>query len=175
LTHIDQAFAFDVRRRGCPCGGRLNVANYPRKARGPAAIENAESWDTRLSLCCAEEGCRRRATPPSARFLGRKVYAGVVVTLACLTGGGRLKDHAKSLRTALGVSGHTVRRWMSWWRRTFVGGELWMRRRGLFMPCPSESELPESLLAAFKGTACEALISLLKFISPVTTGSVHVL
>ena len=29
--------------------------------------------------CCAEEDCRRRRTPESVRFLGRRVYAGLVV------------------------------------------------------------------------------------------------
>jgi len=32
----------------------------------------ARSW--RFSFCCARDGCRTRKTPPSFRFLGRKVY-----------------------------------------------------------------------------------------------------
>jgi hypothetical protein len=42
----------------------------------------AESFDRRFSLCCGREGCRRRATPPSVRFLGRRVYVGAVVIVA---------------------------------------------------------------------------------------------
>jgi hypothetical protein len=41
------------------------------------------------------------------------------------------------------------------------------------MPPPNESDLPASLLAAFKGGPSEALVSFLRFISPVTTASVH--
>jgi hypothetical protein len=35
----------------------------------------------RFSFCCDRDGCRNRATPPSVRFLGRKVYLGAVVML----------------------------------------------------------------------------------------------
>src|ERR1700726_3419348 len=46
-----------------------------RKPRG------GPQWDRRYSFCCAEEDCRRRLTPESVRFLGRRVYAGLVVVL----------------------------------------------------------------------------------------------
>jgi hypothetical protein len=32
----------------------------------------------------AEEGCRTRLTPVSVRFLGRRVYLGAIVLLACV-------------------------------------------------------------------------------------------
>ena len=35
----------------------------------------------RLSFCCDRDGCRKRVTPPSVRFLGRKVYLGAIVIL----------------------------------------------------------------------------------------------
>jgi hypothetical protein len=38
-----------------------------------------EDDDRRLSLCCSQ--CRRRTTPPSVRFLGRRVYLAAVVVL----------------------------------------------------------------------------------------------
>src|SRR3989304_4273818 len=67
------------------CGGRLHRAHYPRKPRGgPAELEPGQ--ERRLSFCCAREGCRRRTTPPSLRFLGRRVYFGpvfVLVTTLC--------------------------------------------------------------------------------------------
>lgn len=174
LTHIDQDLARNVQAGGCTCGGRLNVANYPRKPRGPVAIDFAGEWDTRLSFCCATEGCRQRATPPSVRFLGRKVYVAVVVVLASITSGGRrLGEQAALVLNALVISERTLRRWVSWWRRTFVATDFWRRRRGLVMPPPNESELPGSLLACFTGPGKNALISLLKFISPLTTESVH--
>src|SRR5690606_40488518 len=83
LEALDEAVAERVRVGRCRhCGGRLDRADYPRKPRGGSLAPGAEAWSKRLSLCCAQEGCRRRATPPSVRFLGRRVYAEVVVVLA---------------------------------------------------------------------------------------------
>jgi hypothetical protein len=61
----------------------------PRAPRGAAEGLDA-SWDSRRSFCCAVEGCRRRSTPPSVRFLGRKVYVGAIVVLATVAGGAAL-------------------------------------------------------------------------------------
>ena len=81
LFHIDQEMANEAQSEGCThCGGRLHVASYPRKPRGIRCVLD-ESCESRLSFCCATEGCRRRCTPPSVRFLGRKVYLGTMVVL----------------------------------------------------------------------------------------------
>lgn len=45
LTRFDQDLAADVRARGCPCGGRLHTADYPRKPRGGSAdLGPAYAW-----------------------------------------------------------------------------------------------------------------------------------
>ena len=81
LFRIDQNLANEVQAGGCRfCGGVLHGARYPRKPRGLRPVRDA-SHDTRLSFCCAMNGCRRRNTPPSVRFLGRRVYLGVMVIL----------------------------------------------------------------------------------------------
>ena len=80
LTRIDESIAEEVRAGGCDCGGALHSARYPRKPRGVRGVLD-ESYQSRLSFCCAADGCRRRSTPPSVRFLGRKVYLGVIVVL----------------------------------------------------------------------------------------------
>ncbi len=54
---------------------------YPRKPRGVARRVVDDSIGTRLSFCCAREGCRRRHTPASVRFLCRRVFLGAVVVL----------------------------------------------------------------------------------------------
>ena len=80
LLQFDEDLAGEVREAGCPCGGVLHSARYPRKPRGgPESLGREHAM--RASFCCAEDGCRRRATPPSLRFLGRKVFFGVVVLL----------------------------------------------------------------------------------------------
>ncbi len=81
LFHIDQEMANEAQSDGCAyCGDKLHVARYPRKPRGLRCALD-ESYELRLSFCCARDGCRRRCTPPSVRFLGRKVYLGIIVIL----------------------------------------------------------------------------------------------
>lgn len=70
-----------------------------------------------MSLCCAR--CRKRRTPPSVRFLGRRVYLAAVVVLACVLRQGptrwrvaRLRDlpiHVITLTTAPGGAFGRVR------------------------------------------------------------------
>jgi hypothetical protein len=47
---------------------------------GPARL--GREHDQRFSFCCAVDGCRSRATPPSLRFLGPKVYIAAIVVPA---------------------------------------------------------------------------------------------
>ena len=63
LFVIDQDLAETTRRQGCPCGGRLHRADYPRKPRG-APDKLPGTYNTRFSFCCDRDGCRNRATPP---------------------------------------------------------------------------------------------------------------
>jgi hypothetical protein len=81
LLAFDRDLAASVLAARCwRCGGALHSGSYARKPRGgPAGLgqEHAE----RFSFCCAVDGCRKRATPPSLRFLGRHVYLATVVTL----------------------------------------------------------------------------------------------
>ncbi len=80
LFTIDKDLAETARKKGCRCGGHLHCAHYPRKPRGtPEQLTEAQC--VRLSFCCDRDGCRKRVTPPSVRFLGRKVYLGAVVVL----------------------------------------------------------------------------------------------
>ncbi len=73
LRAVDEDLAAETRNKGCPCGGHLHCANYARKPKGTPA-QLLEPRLIRLSFCCDREGCRKRATPPSVRCLGRKVY-----------------------------------------------------------------------------------------------------
>src|SRR5262249_9270810 len=84
LFRIDEAAVSDAQRDGGRrCRGRLDRADYPRKVRGvPAGLEG--QFSRRFSLCCSRQGCRRRLTPPSVRFLGRRVYAAVLVVVASM-------------------------------------------------------------------------------------------
>ena len=83
LFSIDQDLAKSIHEKGCPCGGCLHSAKYPRKPRG-GPDNLSDHYGYRLSFCCNRDGCRKRATPPSVRFLGRKVYLAAVVILVAI-------------------------------------------------------------------------------------------
>lgn len=80
LFEVDTYALRRAQAGGCPrCRGRLDRADFPRKVRRiPTTWE--PMFERRFSLCCSREGCRRRVTPASVRFLGRRVYAAVVVS-----------------------------------------------------------------------------------------------
>lgn len=168
LLCIDQELAQEAGRRGCRCcGGRLHWACYPRKPRGAQCrLDPAYHW--RFSFCCAE--CRRRTTPTSVRFLGRRVYLGVVVTLACALSAGLSLRRASVLTEALQIPRRTLQRWRHWWLDAFVQTPFWQDRQACFMPPVEESRLPESLRARFQA-ADEAgrWGLLLRFLTPLTS------
>jgi hypothetical protein len=168
LLRIDQDLAEAARREGClRCGGRLDGARYPRKPRG-CPIELDARYESRLSLCC--DACRKRTTPPSVLFLGRRVYYGAAIVLS-LMAKALTPERLAKLKQFLGVDRRTVRRWQRWWRESFPRTALWSTERGRLMPPVDESALPASLLLRFSGDLPDRLISLLRFVSPLTTGS----
>lgn len=168
LYRIDEDVAAETKADGCPCGGTLYVANYPRKPRGWIEALCA-AWRMRLSFCCGREGCRRRRTPPSVRFLGRRLYLGVVIVLVAALREGVTSHRQTVIRAAIGASLATVLRWRAWWRETFPETSFWRAARGRLVPAVDEGRLPRSLLARFAGAIRERVIALLAFIAPLTT------
>ena len=168
LLTFDYALAAEARAAGCGfCGGRLHSARYPRKPRGGLEDLGPE-YARRLSFCCAAEGCRRRTTPPSVRYLGRRVYLGAVVVLVAAMRGGITAARAAPLRAWLGVSVRTLKRWRAWWQATFVASAFWRGAQGRFMPPVVTETLPASLLERFAGEARTRLCHALVFLAPVT-------
>jgi hypothetical protein len=171
LEKIDKELAAKVRAAGClRCGGVLHSARYPRKPRCP--IELSADYEWRASFCCDVDGCRRRATPPSLRFLGRKVYVGVVVVLASALAQQPARWATAKLRRLVGVRGRTLRRWRRWWHETMPKSAFWRIAKARLSPPVDERALPLSLLAAFPaGNEHDRMIGVLRFLSPLTTGS----
>jgi hypothetical protein len=169
LPRIDADLAAEARAGGCSyCGGgRLDVANYPRSPRG--ADDLSEEYFVRHSFCCAVEGCRRRCTPVSVRFLGRKVYLGAVVVLAAALQRGPSKTSATKLSSLLGISRRTLARWCRWWSTMFATSRFWTSLRGRFMPAVDEAGIPSTLLSAMSATDEGAVIALLRLLAPVST------
>jgi len=171
LYRVDCEIADCAMRASCPdCGGPLHCADYPRKPRGAACTLGPES-EWRKSFCCGKRGCRHRMTPPSVRFLGRKVYLGAVIVLSAAMQHGLQNGRAQQLGELLGVSRQTLQRWRTYWQQTFVQTPFWKQARALFSPPVVEGELPSSLLSRFAGELMSQLILLLRFVAPVTTGS----
>jgi hypothetical protein len=173
LGAMDAEYAAKVHRAGCAhCGGRLDRADYARKPRGELG-EAASAFERRCSFCCREDGCRKRATPPSLRFLGRKVYVAVLVVLASAAGRAQRLEGGGRARRVLDVPVRTVRRWIDWWETVFALGAFFTEAKGFFATPIEVGELPASLLARFGSAGAEALGKMLRFIAPVTTSSVR--
>jgi hypothetical protein len=185
LEKIDKAIADAVAAGRCQhCEGPLHWGNYQRKPRGALLAVTGEASTIRHSLCCGRRGCRKRATPPSLRFLGRRVYLEVVVIVASMV----VQAMAVTARTALATIGiplRTLRRWRDWWRGIFPRLPVWMELRARFVPPPpDEKELPRSLVvrldgdgdrpaATAGGSVREAVLLLAaRHVAPATTNSI---
>jgi Homeodomain-like domain len=152
------------------CGGALHSSDYPRKPRGgPAGL--AEDADLRYSLCCADRECRKRHTPPSLRFLGRKVYWSTVVVVVSAMRHGTSPARMRKLQELFGVSRRTVERWRDWWREAFAKSPFWRIASAAFMPPVLTEFLPAALLERFSGDDEARLVGLLRLLGPITGGA----
>ena len=124
LLKYDEDTTNRAKAKGCPfCKGILDRANYPRKPRC-LIVELPEPFSIRLSLCCRSEGCRKRVTPPSVRFFGRRVYWSLFFLLASVQ---ILNlDLSNTFRK-------TLRRWMAWWNGDFFETAGWRSIQGLHL------------------------------------------
>ena len=173
LLQIDEDLAARTRAEGCRfCGGALHSARYLRKPRGVARRLLDDATATRLSFCCARDGCRRRHTPPSVRFLGRRVFLGTVVVLVTALSSGLTGKRITVLCERFEVSVRTLRRWQRWWREQFAVSALWKRLRGRLASALTPSSLPGSLLACLHfEDESERLIQLLRLLAPLSGSS----
>lgn len=169
---FDEDIAVEARASCCSrCSGRLDSSNYQRKPRG-AMARLPDRYETRFSLCCAK--CRRRSTPPSVRFLGRRVYLAAVVVLASAMQHGITPTRANKLQKLLGTSIQTLTRWREWWLCAFIESKFWKATRAFFSPPPCEKSLPLSLLESFGADEEKRLTLLLRFLKPISTPSGHI-
>jgi hypothetical protein len=169
LFGVDLDLAETVRKERCPCGGRLDRANYPRKPRG-GPDDLPEAYRRRLSFCCDREGCRKRVTPPSVRFLGPKVYLGAVVVLVAAMRQGPSPRRVRELTRLFGADRRTIARWQVFWREQVPQTPFWKVARGRVVPAVEIATLPRSLVEALLRTDDErqGWERLLRFLSPIT-------
>jgi hypothetical protein len=171
LLGFDRDLALHTQLAGCSrCGGVLHSARYWRKPRGlPAGL--GDEFRQRLSFCCAIEDCRKRKTPPSLRFLGRKVYWATVMVLVSAMHAGATSVPMRRLQELVGTSRRTITRWKRWWREMFVSTAFWQSARATLHAPISTDALPTSLLERFTGDPATQLLALLRFLGPLTGGT----
>jgi hypothetical protein len=170
LLEFDEDLAKEARLQGCPdCNGKLHSAVFQRKPRGTLQPLDPE-YCVRFSFCCSRDGCRHRTTPPSLRFLHRRVYLGAVVVLVSALRCGATPLRMEALKERVGVSRQTVLRWQLWWREVFPHTVFWRVAQGALRAPVQIGALPLSLLEQFAGTAREQLLDLLRFLKPLTGG-----
>lgn len=168
LDRIDDDLADAMRGEGCRvCRGVLHSARYRRKPRG-GPVELPPSYERRASFCCAVDGCRKRATPRSVRFLGRRVYLGAVVVLASAMRQGINAFRSRRLKELFGVSRKTLERWRVWWREAFPESRFWQSLRGRFVPAVDDASLPLGVLERLAHTE-EPVAALLHLLQPIST------
>lgn len=170
LTAIDRAIVERAAAEACGfCGGRLHRGDYRRKPRGGLLGSAGEAFDRRFSLCCGREGCRRRATPPSVRFLGRRVYVGAVVIVASVVA--LALTAASAARRATGISPRTMRRWLRWWKGPFVTTSVFLELSARVTTALARRTLPRSILDRLVGEPTSRVAQLLGWLAPMTTSS----
>lgn len=170
LTAVDEAIVAAAGKIPCRrCGGRLDRGDYWRKPRGGVmAVVSEDVYQRRCSLCCSREGCRRRATPPSVRFLGRRVYVGVAVIVASVIA--LSVCTARAMFELTGVPHRTIRRWSRWWRGPFTETACFVDISARILGVCRKT-LPASILAKIVGVPQAQLTALLLLIAPLTTAT----
>src|SRR5271165_2246924 len=168
LFAVDRDLSEKTRANACPCGGRLHSANYLQKPRG-TPVQLPEPQCLRLSFCCNRDGCRKRVTPPSVRFLGPKVYLGVIVILISAMRQGPTPRRVRELSTRFGADRRTIARWQVFWREHFPQTPFWKVAQARFTPVVKIVSLPYSLVDAFlcRHPPDMGWMQLLRFLSPI--------
>jgi hypothetical protein len=171
LLRIDEDLAAQVRAAGCAdCGGVLHSARYARKPRGVDRTVLGEAYQWRLSFCCNRDGCRRRATPASVRFLGRRVFLGAVVVLLTALAHGLSGRRVAVLCAQFNVSVRTLRRWRGWWLTDFVASLTWSGIRARLATPVVTARLPATLLERLTGADLATRITqCLRLVAPLST------
>jgi hypothetical protein len=91
-----------------------------------------------------------------------------VVVLLCALCQGVTSRRFSVLRSALGVDRRTLTRWQRWWRETFPLTRFFKEARSRFLPPLDTDALPLSLLLRFGKGSLEGLLSLLRFLVPLS-------
>ena len=168
LLSNDKDAALRVKAGCCSfCAGPLDNAPYQRKPRH-TLDDLPDEFSTVFSLCCRQDGCRKRTTPPSLRFFGRRVYLLFILINACGNGGKSGESTLSKNARSWGVSRQALRSWYEFWRVKFSQSGFWLVNKGILPTCFEEMSIPDMLLKSFN---CPSYLDgpwrkLLQFLSP---------
>ncbi len=168
LFSFDADLAEKARLANCHnCGATLHQAHFLRKPRGcPLKLDFDQNY--RFSFCCYL--CRKRSTPPSFRFLGRRVYFGFIFLLVSAMLGDASPQRRRRLQEIFGADPRTLARWKMWWNKAFTESHFWkaISHRFVLILDPLLS-LPRNLLRIMKALSLtEALTKLLRLLIPLS-------
>jgi hypothetical protein len=157
LRQLDLDLFTAAKAKRCTwCGGRLDTSHFPRKLRDAGWQEE----ELRFSLCCRNEGCRKRVTPPSLRFFGRKVYSAWAVILVL--------DFCEALGLDRMISRQTIARYRQFWQERLAESHPFMRwARGQLPPGTPTAQRPGPLLHHFGFPSSPGRIAVLRFFTHV--------
>jgi hypothetical protein len=110
----------------------LHAAWYQRKSRSPFEAQLPAEWDTFYGLCCSKVGCRRRTRPFSIRYAGRSPHSAGILLLCNLLRAGATQRRVLALCKELLVSERTIRRWLRFWKASFLRTKWWRELGGRF-------------------------------------------
>jgi len=152
LREFDRNLFLELKKSGCPhCGGQLDTANYWRKTRGMGV-----ELELCFSLCCRNEGCRRRSKPRSVRFFGQKVYGAWVLIMAV--------EYCRELGLGGQIARQTIARWRMFWKNHLSeSGPFVVWARGLLPIGATITESPGSMFCHFGYPARDSWLLILKF------------
>lgn len=161
LRDMDLTLAKEAKDGNCPhCGGILDVSNYVRKPRGLIGTDPCDH--IRFSFTCRK--CEKRLTPPSVRFLGRKIYMGLFVVLA-------MSEEWLQV-TLTKVCRQTLKRWRGYWNKVLHCSDVfWKGAKSLLPPAFQSSGSPVPILELFLTSHKEeevAFSKCLNFFSPLS-------
>jgi hypothetical protein len=166
LLEYDRHTALLTKTKGCQaCGCLLDTAHYQRKPRG-VPPEITEEFNVRYSFCCRKDGCRKRATPPSTRFLGPHVY--ILLTIVLSSSSPRLMSYVVR---EFKISTKTLKKWQKFWMTRFKSSAFWRVKQsdGRILQTAGDG-IPDRLIAAFANTEGNqhlgGFYNLLKFLAP---------
>jgi hypothetical protein len=104
------------------------------------------------------------------RFLGPKVYLGVIIIVISAMRQGPTPRRVRELSRRFGADRRTIARWQVLWREQFPQTPFWKVAQARLVPVVKIATLPYSLVDAFLGRhpRCRGWTLLLRFLAPIT-------